>query len=990
MGGEPMTNLQTITVDLNPRPDVRDNVIFLKRGDKNSREVVVKLRNNGEPYQLPAGIAVRYAMCKPDKTQVLADIPSNGLIGDTVRFTLSEQCMTVTGEFPAELWLIEDDQVLKTASFQICVKPSAFSDDLPISSDEYESVTDALTKVDQIWDAYESGELGGGSATLENMVSVLQYGAIPDNATVDNTAAINAAISAAAASGKTTVYFPPGTYWIADAIDATGHNGMTYKGDNATIKLSASVTSFHTMMLANGNDLTIEGLTFDQNVNGRPNIVMPLQNGTNEEIEARRSVCLKIDSTCKNVTVSNCSFIGCGKWLLLFKADGGRVDNCNVHFVAPTNPPALYIESGFLKYYDVSAIYASGQNITISGTTISATSPLLTPQTALELHVTACTVRDLTAEGYMTGCIVSGAYVTADEVRDMLIDNCTFKPSTAVGVGDDGTRSQASGISLWGGSSSNDVRAITGLIINNCRIETPWYGISLYKGSGDIGVHEVSITNTEIRYMGAANTAVRNDGLKAIDSVVNFRDYAPCALCMATTGIKAEGITMSGCRVYDFPDVAVRANFATTSNNTTLLFDRIAIVDNEFINCASSNSFVPQRSAVISLDNFSSADVSRNRFIYSLDAPPAPPLRLPICRYTGGINRMSYTGNSYYGYPDLSWAYVNNLDYPAGQFIFDAANVSMASGVTRIPCGDNFVSDGVAYHAIDGLAVASGSVVATVASVAVEGVALLCTGSDAMRIGDKIKVLTRPAYIYNILPTDDETKCVLIGQFCGDDTTAATAYPGSVAAGHLVTLVTGVRAEAASNLRANATPDTAERLPVATAAKIGGVMAEAKTAEQTAAVGVDSNGKLWTTPSSAATGSIIYDNATSGLTATTIQAAIDELAAMVGTLMPEVPDTLSIISASVSPTTCAVDTPVTITATVTSDASRVVAFYAGTSNGISQSSPLLSPGPNGTQNYTSTITFGSVGTKNFTLFARDASNNQSETGIDLTVVVTAS
>ena len=48
-----MTNLQTITVDLTPRPDTRDNTIFLKRGDKESREVVVNLRNNGDPYPVP-------------------------------------------------------------------------------------------------------------------------------------------------------------------------------------------------------------------------------------------------------------------------------------------------------------------------------------------------------------------------------------------------------------------------------------------------------------------------------------------------------------------------------------------------------------------------------------------------------------------------------------------------------------------------------------------------------------------------------------------------------------------------------------------------------------------------------------------------------------------------------------------------------------------------------------------------------------------------
>ncbi len=168
-----MTNLQTITVDLNPRPEARDNIIFLKRGDKNSREVVVKLRDNGEIYQLPAGIKARYAMCKPDKTQVLEDVPSSGIVGDTVRFTLSEQCMTATGVFPAELWLIEDDQVLKTASFKICVRPTAFSDGLASSSDEYKGIANALAKLDHIWGAYESGELVGDVPPLRDAMTAL-------------------------------------------------------------------------------------------------------------------------------------------------------------------------------------------------------------------------------------------------------------------------------------------------------------------------------------------------------------------------------------------------------------------------------------------------------------------------------------------------------------------------------------------------------------------------------------------------------------------------------------------------------------------------------------------------------------------------------------------------------------------------------------------------------------------------------------------------
>lgn len=264
-----MTNLQTITVDLTPRPDTRDNTIFLKRGDKESREVVVNLRNNGDPYPVPNGVKVQYAMCKPDRTQVLADIPNSGIAADTVRFTLAEQCMTVTGAFPAELRLLEDGQVLKTASFRICVQPSAFSDDLATSSDDYASLNDALARVDEVWDAYESGEFSGkgvpsggaaGQVLAKNTAvdydthwvsvsggassysaSILYADAPPNGLTpltcdgkTDDTAAFRALVDYCYQKGGGIIQLPAGSIRITDQITWQDHVSLVGAGMEAT------------------------------------------------------------------------------------------------------------------------------------------------------------------------------------------------------------------------------------------------------------------------------------------------------------------------------------------------------------------------------------------------------------------------------------------------------------------------------------------------------------------------------------------------------------------------------------------------------------------------------------------------------------------------------------------------------------------------------------------------------------------------------------
>jgi Pectate lyase superfamily protein len=87
--------------------------------------------------------------------------------------------------------------------------------------------------------------------------NVQDYGAVGDGS-MDDTAAIDAAITAAAATGG-TVWFPTGTYQ-ANSLTISGP-GVTLRGDGATIRRNASAG----MLTVSGSRTTIAGLTFDGN-----------------------------------------------------------------------------------------------------------------------------------------------------------------------------------------------------------------------------------------------------------------------------------------------------------------------------------------------------------------------------------------------------------------------------------------------------------------------------------------------------------------------------------------------------------------------------------------------------------------------------------------------------------------------------------------------------------------------------------------------------
>lgn len=97
------------------------------------------------------------------------------------------------------------------------------------------------------------------AATATDKLNVLDYGAVGDGQ-ADDTAAINAALSAAAATNGNTVFVPPGTYKISAALQMS--TGIRLVGASRTASvINQTSTTAHALYALNQRYITVRDLT---------------------------------------------------------------------------------------------------------------------------------------------------------------------------------------------------------------------------------------------------------------------------------------------------------------------------------------------------------------------------------------------------------------------------------------------------------------------------------------------------------------------------------------------------------------------------------------------------------------------------------------------------------------------------------------------------------------------------------------------------------
>lgn len=130
-------------------------VVQVKQYDKNIREIIAKITDNGRPYGIDNTIVPRIKCKKDDGTYVVNDciILEDG----DIKIDVTDQMTAAAGTHDCELALFdaETDKVIHTMNFIINVKAAVFSDDEVTSSNEFIALENALLKVEKLDAALE-------------------------------------------------------------------------------------------------------------------------------------------------------------------------------------------------------------------------------------------------------------------------------------------------------------------------------------------------------------------------------------------------------------------------------------------------------------------------------------------------------------------------------------------------------------------------------------------------------------------------------------------------------------------------------------------------------------------------------------------------------------------------------------------------------------------------------------------------------------------
>lgn len=161
-----MKILQSIALDFNR--DTLPITVFAKQYDKESRLIAISPLNSGQTYELEAGVVPRLQLTKADGHTVINDCTvEDGVI----MAELTEQCLVVAGIATAEIGLYKDDGLLSSQTFYIDVKKSAYESSAPESSDEFNSLVNALSRVEAVNDITKAA-LETATNAMEKMEEV--------------------------------------------------------------------------------------------------------------------------------------------------------------------------------------------------------------------------------------------------------------------------------------------------------------------------------------------------------------------------------------------------------------------------------------------------------------------------------------------------------------------------------------------------------------------------------------------------------------------------------------------------------------------------------------------------------------------------------------------------------------------------------------------------------------------------------------------------
>ena len=328
--------------------------------------------------------------------------------------------------------------------------------------------------------------------------------------TTDNTAAIQAAMDAAATAGR-NIHFPMRALGQPYVIGGTGlilkvAPGVKITADpGVTIKVKNNNGNYKSMLggTVAGSDLSglvVEGVTFDQNT---PNNVV--SNVASYYVDGSQRFCI-LAGIGSGITIKDCKFINIDGLNTLYLGGSAmkdvRVQDCEFDLVG-TSPAR----------HDHSTIYTTCDGQTITGNKFRGVLGGYGAVTAIETHGSSQVVTDNRIDGFQIGMNITG-------ITDIGNDGVLVQGNTIYNA--------LIGIQLWSWSGTNGGLKNVHLDNNIIRLNRDaWYhtpssahprGICVAQASGGGGtithIEQLKITRNTITFKTASNS-LTNDYLNA-------------------------------------------------------------------------------------------------------------------------------------------------------------------------------------------------------------------------------------------------------------------------------------------------------------------------------------------------------------------------------------------------------------------------------------------------------------------------------------------
>ena len=263
-----------LTLDVGLRDSYK--VVFAKMGDT-ERRVIAEIKDNGEEYSLTGVNTVEVRCRKADGKQVTKNATKEN---NTIVIDISGQMTTCKGTAIVDVVLYgTSGGVLSTAKFYLNVDDGAVSEDEIKSSNEYESLTDALRVVGLSKEVAETalttanealdtaGEAIAGAAEAKKQAEAANTAAAEakKQASAANTAAAEGKKQAAAATEKATA---ANNAAAAAEKQATAANSAATAANEARGKAVAAAQSVTEQSEKAVNDVKAAGAEAAQNLKG--------------------------------------------------------------------------------------------------------------------------------------------------------------------------------------------------------------------------------------------------------------------------------------------------------------------------------------------------------------------------------------------------------------------------------------------------------------------------------------------------------------------------------------------------------------------------------------------------------------------------------------------------------------------------------------------------------------------------------------------------